>query len=381
MDLSFTPAQIALRRDIVDFARRELNAGLAERDRAHVFPRELWTRCAAAGIQGLPFPHEYGGGAADILTTMLAMEGLGYGCADGGLIFALNAQMWAVQMPIWTFGTEEQKRRSLPPLCAGRWIGAHAVSEPGSGSDTSSLATRAVRDGDGWTLDGAKIFVTNAPIADLFLIFATIDPARGFMGLTAFLVDKDTPGLSVGPPVEKLGLHTALMSEVVLDRCHVPSGALLGREGDGARVFASSMEWERGCLLASSIGSMERQLEQCIEHAKARRQFNRPIGKFQSVANKIVDMKVRLETSRLLLYRVGWLKTTDESAVIDAAIAKLHLSECWVQSCLDAIQIHGAYGYMAGLDLERDLRDSIAGRIYSGTSEIQRNIIAAQLGL
>jgi alkylation response protein AidB-like acyl-CoA dehydrogenase len=381
MDLSFTPEQLALRNEVVKFARRELNHDMAERDREQRFSREGWDKCAAMGIQGLPFPREYGGSAADIVTTMIGMEGLGYGCRDSGLIFAINAQMWAVQMPIWNFGTEAQKRKYLPRLCSGEWIGAHGMSEPGSGSDSSALATTATRRGDRWVLNGTKTFVTNAPIADVFVVFATTDRAKGFMGVTGFVVDQGTPGLTVGRPIEKMGLKTSPMAELVFENCEIPLDGLLGAEGGGTRVFSSSMEWERGCLLASSLGAMEHQLETCVEYSRSRRQFNRPIGKFQSVANKIVDMKVRLETSRLVLYRLAWRKSAGEEAVMDAAIAKLHLSESWVQSCLDAIQIHGGYGYTTEFELERDLRDSIAGRIYSGTSEIQRNIIAAQLGL
>jgi alkylation response protein AidB-like acyl-CoA dehydrogenase len=289
--------------------------------------------------------------------------------------------MWAVQMPIHEFGTPAQQEEYLPGLIRGDLIGAHGMSEPGSGSDSSALATTAEKRGERWVLNGTKTFVTNGPVADVFLIFATTNPALGFMGLTGFLVASGTPGLRVSAPIEKMGLKTSPMSEVILENCELPSGALLGREGGGANVFKSSMAWERGCLLASYIGAMERQLEMCVEYAKTRRQFNRPIGKFQSVANKLVDMKVRMETSRLLLYKVGWLKNGGEDAVMDAAVAKLHLSECWVASCLDAIQIHGGYGYMTEFELERDLRDAIGGRLYSGTSEIQRNIIASQLGL
>jgi alkylation response protein AidB-like acyl-CoA dehydrogenase len=255
------------------------------------------------------------------------------------------------------------------------------MSEPGAGSDSSSLTTSARRHGDRWLLNGTKTFVTNAPVADIFVVFAATDPGKGFMGITGFLIEASAPGLRVGPPIEKLGLRTSPMSELILEDCEVPNELLLGREGGGAKIFASSMEWERGCLLASYIGAMEHQLEVCIEYARNRRQFKRPIGKFQSVANKIVDMKVRLETARLLLYKVGWLKTAGQNAVLDAAMAKLWLSEAWVQSCLDAIQIHGGYGYTTAYELERDLRDSIGGRIYSGTSEIQRNIIAAELRL
>jgi alkylation response protein AidB-like acyl-CoA dehydrogenase len=381
MDLSFSPEQLALRAEIVRFARAELNDGLIERERSQELSRSGWKKCADMGLHGLPFSADHGCSDADIITTMLAMEALGYGCRDAGLIFALNAQMWAVQMPIHEFGTDAQKAKYLPGLIRGDLIGAHGMSEPGSGSDSSGLATTAEKRGERWVLNGTKTFVTNAPVADVFVVFATTNPALGFMGVTGFVLEKNTPGLRLSQPIEKMGLKTSPMSEVILENCEAPLDALLGREGGGASVFKSSMAWERGCLLASYIGAMERQLETCVEYARTRRQFNRPIGKFQSVANMIVDMKVRMETSRLLLYKVGWLKNTGEEAVIEAAIAKLYLSESWVQSCLDAIQIHGGYGYMTEFELERDLRDAIGGRLYSGTSEIQRNIIAAQLGL
>lgn len=381
MDFAFTPEQLAIRDAVAKFAARDLNSDLQQRDREQRFSLDGWRKCAAFGIHGMPFPQQYGGQDADILTTMLAMEGLGLSCKDSGLIFAINAQMWAVQMPIWKFGTSAQKDKYLPDLCGGATIGAHAMSEPGAGSDTAAIRTTAVKRGDRWVLNGAKTFVTNAPIADVFIIFATTNPAHGFMGVTGFIVEKGTAGLRVGNPLDKLGLKTSPMAEVFLDNCELPLDALLGAEGGGAAIFSASMEWERGCLLASYIGAMERQIQTCIEYARTRRQFNKSIGKFQSVANKIVDMKVRMETSRLALYKVAWLKSAGQDAVLDAAVAKLHLSECWVQSCIDAIQIHGGYGYMTEFEIERDLRDSIATRIYSGTSEIQRNIIAARLGL
>jgi hypothetical protein len=380
MDLSFSPEQLALRDEIAKFARQELNQGLIERDRDESFPKEEWLKCARFGIQGMPVPREYGGGEADIVTAMLAMEGLGYGCRDAGLIFGINAQMWAVQMPIQLFGTETQKQRHLPRLCNGESIGAHGMSEPGSGSDAMSLTTSAVQRGERWVLTGTKTFVTNAPVADVFVVFATTDPSKGFLGVTAFIVERGQPGLSTRH-ISKMGLRTSPMGEVVLDGCELPAEALLGRVGQGSQIFNASMEWERACILASNAGAMERQLEVCIEYVQSRKQFKRPIGKFQSVSNRIVDMKVRLETSRLLLYRVAWLKHSGQDAVMDAAIAKLYLSEAWVQSCLDAVQIHGGYGFTTEFELERDLRDSIGGRIYSGTSEMQRNIIASRLGL
>jgi alkylation response protein AidB-like acyl-CoA dehydrogenase len=381
VDFAFTPEQLEFKDAVARFAARELNDDLAQREKEQIFSRQNWDKCAAFGIHGLPFSREHGGQEVDIMTTMLAMEGLGLGCKDSGLIFAINAQMWAVQTPITDFGTEDQKRRYLPRLCRGEIIGAHAMSEPGAGSDTAAIRTTATRRGEGWVLNGSKTFVTNAPIADVFVVFATTNPDHGFMGVTCFIVEKGAPGLRVGNLLGKMGLKTSPMAEMFFDDCELPGDALLGTVGGGAAIFAASMEWERGCLLASCIGAMERQLQTCIDYARTRRQFNKAIGKFQSVANKIVDMKVRMETSRMALYKLAWLKSCGSDAVLDAAIVKLHLSECWVQSCLDAIQIHGGYGFMTEFEVERDLRDSVATRIYSGTSEMQRNIIAAKLGL
>jgi alkylation response protein AidB-like acyl-CoA dehydrogenase len=206
MDLSFGPEQLALRDEIVRFARSELNSDLISHDRDEVFPRENWAKCAQFGIPGLPFPKEYGGSEADIVSTMLAMEGLGYGCRDAGLIFGLNAQMWAVQMPIWLFGTEEQKRRYLPPLCSGERLGAHGMTEPDSGSDAMSLSTTAVRRGDAYVLNGAKTFVTNAPVADVFVVFASTDSTKGFLGVSAFVVERDRPGITT-QHISKMGLR------------------------------------------------------------------------------------------------------------------------------------------------------------------------------
>ena len=381
MHFDLSEDQREIKEGVVEFARKELNDDLVHRDQEHLFSREAWNKCAEMGIQGLPFPPEYGGGGADVLTTTLAMEGLGYGCKDNGLIFAINAQMWSVQMPIWQFGSEEQKQKYLTRMCSGEWIGAHGMTEPNSGSDAYSLSTTARKQGDTYVLNGSKTFVTNAPIADLFVIFASTDKTRGHMGISAFVLEKDFPGLAVSNEIRKMGLRTSPMAEVILEDCAVPVDNRLGPEGAGSTLFNSSMEWERACLLAGYLGAMERQLETCIRYAKERRQFKRPIAKFQAVANKIVDMKVRLETARLLLYKVAWLKQNEKNISLEAAMAKLHLSECWVQSCLDAIQIHGGYGYTTEFEVERELRDAVSSRIYSGTSEIQQNLIAFNLGL
>ena len=381
MDFAWSDEQLTFKNAVIEFARTRLNHGMIERDREGRFDRDLWRECATFGIQGLPFPEKYGGGDADIITTMLTMEGLGYGCLDNGLIFGMNAQMWSVQMPILKFGTEEQQEKYLQRLCAGEIIGAHGMSEPDSGSDAFGMRTRAERRGDGYVLNGTKTFVTNAPMCDLAVVFATVDPARKMLGVTGFLVDRDTPGFSVSHHIDKMGLRTSPMSELILEDCYVPASCRLGKEGMGSRIFNDSMEWERSCILGSNLGAMQRLLERCVQYARDRRQFGEPIGRFQSVSNRIVDMKVRLETARLLLYQVAWLKKMGRPAVMEAAMAKLYLSECFVQSGLDAVRTMGGYGYTTEYEVERDLRDAVGGTIYSGTSDIQRNIIARLLGL
>lgn len=381
MDFTWSESQRSYRSEMIHFAQYTLNEGLAERDRAEQFSYDSWQKCAQFGILGLSFPEEYGGAAMDVLTTMLCMEGLGYACRDNGLLFALNAQMWSVQHPIYEFGTAEQKARYLSRLICGEIIGAHGMSEPDAGSDAYSMHTRAMRCDGGYRLNGSKMFVTNAPVADLAIVFASTDPDKGSWGISAFLVERETPGFAVGRPIEKMGLRTALMGELILNDCYIPDANRLGPEGSGAQIFASSMEWERCCILATHIGAMEHQLEVCVRYARERKQFGQPIGKFQAVSNRLADMKVRLETARLLLYKVAWLKQQQKPAYMEAALAKLYLSEAFVQSSMDAIRIHGGYGYTTEFGLERDMRDAIGGTLYSGTSDIQRNIIARYLGL
>jgi alkylation response protein AidB-like acyl-CoA dehydrogenase len=280
-----------------------------------------------------------------------------------------------------TFGSQAQKDRFLPGLISGRIIGAHGMTEPDSGSDAYSLRTRAKKVTGGYILNGTKMFVTNAPVADMAIVFATQNAEVGRWAVSAFLVEKGAEGFSTSRDMQKMGMRTAPLGELVLQDCFVPEANLLGSEGAGGAVFESSMEWERSCILASQVGAMERQLEESIRYARDRKQFGQPIGKFQSVSNRIADMKVRLETARLMLYKVAWLKKTGQRAHMEAAIAKLYLSECFVHSSMDAIWNHGGYGYMSEGEIERDLRDAIGGTIYSGTSDIQRTIIARLMGL
>ena len=380
MDFAWNEEQAAFRKEVLRFAREELKDDVIARDHNEEFSRPLWEKCAKFGIQGLPIPTEYGGGGADILTTVCALEALGYGCHDNGLLFSINAHMWSSEIPIWNFGTEEQKRKYLPGLVSGG-LGLHAMTEPGSGSDAYSLKTRAERKGDRYILNGSKTFSSNAPNADVTIVFANLDPSRGPNGVTAFLVDKGTPGFTVGRKLHKMGLRTSPMAELALQDCEIPVENLLGKEFGGQAVFTSSMEWERICILASHLGAMQRIMETCVKYAKERKQFGEPIGKFPAIANKIADMDVRLETGRLALYKAAWMKSQGRHPLREASIAKLYVSEACVKSCLEAIQLHGGYGYMTEYELERELRDAVAGTIYSGTSEIHRVIIANMLGL
>ena len=381
MEFSLSAEQRELKEAAVAFARAKLNKDLANREASGEFPLEAWQACARFGIQGLPVPAELGGGGSDILTTVLVMEALGYGCQDNGLIFSLNAQMWSIELPLVNFGTPAQQQAYLPGLVSGDLIGVHAMTEPDSGSDAFSMRTQAEPVGDDYLLNGTKLYITNAPVADVVLVFAAHPGRPRQAGISAFLVDKGTPGFAVSRSLEKMGLRTSPMGEVVLADCLVPAGKRLGPEGAGMAIFNSSMGWERSCILASALGAMQRQLETCVSYARVRQQFGQPIGKFQGVAGKVADMYLRLEAARLLVYRAAWLAQQGKRAAAEAAAAKLVTSEAWVESSLDAIQIHGAYGYMKEAGIERDLRDAVAGTIYSGTSEIQRVILSRMLGL
>lgn len=381
MNLDPTPEQQTYCETIREFAGDELNENLVERDEAREFSRDLWQRCADVGLTGLTIDEKWGGQGADALTAALAMEALGYGCRDNGLIFSLNAHLWSAATPIARFGTDEQKQRWLRGLCDGSLIGVQGMTEPESGSDAFALETTATKDGDGWILNGTKTFITNAPIADLFVIFASTDPSKGWAGLVAFIVERSTPGLSIGPPVRKMGLHTSPMAELHFDECRVGGDQVLGKVGNGMMIFNHSMDWERSMILAPAVGTMQRQVDESVNYARTRQQFGQPISQFQAVSHRIVDMAVRTRAARNLLYEMAWMKQQGRPTPIESSMVKLFVSEAWTASSLDYIEVHGALGYMADSGIERDLRDAIGSRIYSGTSDIQRNLIARQLGL
>jgi alkylation response protein AidB-like acyl-CoA dehydrogenase len=381
LDFAWSEEQQDFRKEVIRFAKTELADDMIERDRDEAFSRDLWDKCAKFGIHGLPIPQQYGGGGADILTTVCGLEALGYGCKDNGLLFTINAHMWSSEIPILSFGTEKQKEHYLPKLVSGEWVGVHAMTEPTSGSDAYAMRARAERKGDRYVINGSKTFITNAPMADMVIVFANLDPSKGKAGVTGFIVDKGTPGFSISKKLHKMGLRTSPMAELALVDVEVPLENLLGKEGGGSAIFTASMEWERICIMSAKLGAMQRLLETSTKYAQERQQFGQAIGKFPAIANKIAHMDMRLEASRLLLYRAAWLKSQGRHPLREASIAKLYIADAYVQTALDAIQIHGGYGYMTEYQIERELRDAISGKIYSGTSEIQEMIIAGFHGL
>lgn len=382
MNFDLNDEQRALREEIIAFAKVELSPGAAERDEQHAFARELWQKCGEMGLQGLPVPEEYGGSGADPLTTVIALEALGYGCDDGGLVFAICAHMLACVIPVWKHATEEQKRRYLPDLCSGKLIAVNAMTEPESGSDAFNMKTRAVADGDDFIITGVKTFSSNGPVADIAVVYARTDPNKGFMGgVTAFLVERGARGFKCGQTFKKMGLRTCPIGELVFEDVRVPKSAVIGQVGGGGPIFNQSMEWERACLVGAHLGAMERLLEQSVDYAKTRTSFGQRIGAYQAVSHRIADMKVRLEAARLLAYRTATRLETSRAVGFDAAMTKLFVSEALVESAFDAVRTLGGYGIMTEYGAERALRDSVAGTLYSGTNDMQRNIIARWLGL
>ncbi len=382
MDFSWTAQQIALWDDICQFARTELPTDdLFQRDHNGTFVQADWQRCASKGLFGLALPQTYGGSGFDLVTTIHALEALGYGCPNNGFTLAVNGQTWSVAMPILRFGTEAQRERYLPRLVNGTLKGAHAVTEPEVGSDVFGLTTTATPTTGGYLLNGRKTFIGMGPIADVFVLFATVNPQHGRWGITAFIVDAKSSGLSQEAPRDKMGLRTEPMGDVYLENVFVPEENRLGREGAGASIFNAAMTYERSFIFTSHIGSMARQLDQTISYVTTRKQGGQPIGKYQSVSNRIADMKVRLEMARAFLYKAAWMIDHGEDATLQSAMTKLVLSELFVANSLDAVRSYGGRGYLGEVGVERDLRDAIGGVLYAGTSDIQRNLIAGLLGL
>jgi len=381
VDFELTEEQKLWRDTIIEFSRKELVYDLDDLERSGAFPWAAWRKCAEMQLMALPFAEEYGGCGADFVTTVVTLNALGYACKDAGLVHALATQLLC-GLQLQQFGSEELKAKYLPALCRGEKVFAQAITEPGAGSDALSMRTRGVKSAQGYTLNGSKTFITNGPMADVVIVFAVTDPEKKTLGgISCLIVEQGMAGFQQNQPLQKLGLKTLQNGELFFDQCQVAADHLLGREGQGAILFNESMEWERSLLPAAHLGTMERILEISVKYAKERKTFGQTIGSFQAVSGKLSRMKVNIELAKGILYRCATLKDSKRRASLESSICKLFISESLKQACLDAVQLHGGYGYMCEYEIERDLRDSIAATIYSGTSEIQHNIIARLMGL
>lgn len=381
MDFAWSSQQRELYGAAVEAARRmPARSGGTEGD-DDGFSAEAWQAASEFGLAGLDVPAEYGGLGLDCLTTARVLEGFGAGCRDLGLLFSTAAHLFACCGPIVRAGSPALREHLLPRLARGATIGASAITESEAGSDVLALRTLASPDGDGYRINGQKTLVTNAPVADVTVVYARTEPDGGYLSLSAFAVERDTPGFHAGEAFEKIGLRGSPTGSVYLQDSPVPRECLLGAEGQGALIFRAAMQVERACLFAAYLGAMARQLEQVLRFARERRQFGRAIGKNQAISHRIVDMKLRLEAARMLVYRACWLLDQGDDATLEASLAKLAVSEAAIQSGLDAIQVHGGLGVVSEAGIDLALRDALPGTIVSGTSEIQRDIVAARLGL
>jgi alkylation response protein AidB-like acyl-CoA dehydrogenase len=381
VDPRLTDEQQAFYDSVRAFALEHVEPGIVDRDRAGTWDEKIWAKCAEFGLAGLPVPEEYGGSGADVLTTGLALEALAYGGRDAGLNLSLGAHLTIGCMPIALHGTEEQKQRWLPELASGETVGAFAITEPEAGSDTAGMKTSARREGDTFVLNGTKTFITNGSLADVVTVVARTDPdGPAGTAFTAFLVEKGTPGFTVSKELKKLGNRTSPTVELSFQDVEVHESAILGAEGTALwAVGFECFDWERTCMIASAVGGMHRDLDESVRYAKEREAFGKPIGRFGAIQHKLAQMRIRLETARLLQRQAAWLKDHGMEHQMEASMAKAYVGEAAVQSALDAIQLHGGWGYVDEFHVERSLRDAKLATIGGGTTEIQEMVIARML--
>lgn len=382
-EFALTAAQETLKAEARAFAERNLGADLAARDAVGAEGedgwRADWEALADYGIfKALNAPDD-GGAGQDILSVVARLEGLGEGSADNGLLLNIAAQLFAIQEPLRSFGRAAQRAAYLPGLGDGSRIGAYALTEPVSGSEAMALQTTAEKRDGGYVLNGEKCLIGMAPVADVIVVFASTAPAHKHWGISVFVVEGEDKGLVRLPADEKLGLRTMPLGGLRFEDCWIPEDRLIGKEGAGQSIFQHSMLWERCLILAGHVGAMARQLRVTTDFAKTRDVFGKAIIGHQSVANRLADMALRLETSRLMQYRAAAAMEAGTATASLAAMTNLHISEAFLASSLDAVRIHGGKGFLTGQGPEMDLRDSVGGVIYSGTSDIQRQIIASML--
>ncbi len=377
MNFGLTEEQQMFRETVYKYAKNEIVDLCEEADLNAEFSTEIWQKLGAMGLLGLPFPEEYGGSGADVVTCCIAGEALGHAGVDSGHTLAMGAHTYLCTDTLYQHATEEQKMRYIPKLATGEWIGCMGLTEPGAGSDAASMQATAVKKGDRWILNGSKTFITNAPVADLCVVYATVDKSKKHGGVSAFIVEKGFKGFSTGKPFHKMGVRASTTSEVFLEDCEVPEENLLGEVGAGFAYAHQTLEWDRSALLAPYVGGMMFMIEECARYATEREQFGKPIKKFQAIQHKLADMKVTMEAAKLAVYRVASLKDAGYPLNhLQASIAKAFVGDWGMKMASEAVQIFGGYGYIHEYPVERMLRDAKLAQIGGGTSEVQRLIIS-----
>ncbi|MCB1179694.1 MAG: acyl-CoA dehydrogenase family protein [Leptospiraceae bacterium] len=381
MNFELDPDIIEFRENIKSFSKKEIYPSTEERDISGDWDLNLWKKMGEIGLLGLSIPEEYGGQGASCLMTSIAHEAFAEGSEDGGLALALGAHAIIGTMPIVFCGTEFQKKKYLPKLATGEYTSGLGLTEPSSGSDAAgSMETRAVKKGDRYILNGSKMFITNGPVGDVFIVMAVTEKSRGAMGISVFIVEKDFKGFKVGKKLNKMGMRTSQTSELIFEDMEVPEENRIEKENSGfVRVGRATLEWERTVLVAASIGSMQSMIDNAIRYAKQREQFGKPIIRFQAIQEKIALSKMKLDAARLLIYKSAIKKDKGEAAPLESSIAKLYATEAAIQVSYDMGQVYGGYSFIHEYPIERAYRDSRLGTLGAGTSEVMKSIIAAYL--
>lgn len=376
MNLQFTEEQLMMRDMVRDFAKNEIEPFI-ERMEAGEFPRDILKKMGELGLMGITAPEAYGGSEMDFTSYIIAIHELSKVSAVVGVILSVHTSVGT--NPILYFGNEEQKSKYVTKLATGEYLGAFCLTEPSAGSDASALKTRAVKDGDHYVLNGSKIFITNGGEADVYIVFASTDPDKGSRGISAFIVEKDYPGLVIGKDEHKMGLHGSRTVQLTFEDMRVPAENLLGVEGEGFKIAMANLDVGRIGIAAQSLGIAEAAYEAAVEYAKERVQFGKPIAAQQGVGFKLADMATNIEAAKLLVYRAANLRAQGLSCGQEASMAKLFASKTAVETTIEAIQVHGGYGYTEDYPVERYFRDAKITEIYEGTSEIQRLVISKGL--
>ncbi|MGX9707073.1 MULTISPECIES: acyl-CoA dehydrogenase [Laceyella] len=366
-----------MRKMVREFALQEVAPSAGERDEEERFDRSIFDKMGELGLTGIPFPEQWGGAGADYLSYVIAVEELSRVCGSIGV--TLSAHISLASWPIYKFGTDEQKERFLKPLAEGSKLGAYGLTEPGSGSDAAGMKTTAVRDGDDYILNGNKIFITNGGEAEIYVVFAVTDPTKKHKGITAFIVEKGTPGFSIGKKEKKLGIRSSPTTEIIFEDCRIPASQRLGEEGQGFKIAMMTLDGGRNGIAAQALGIAQGAFDAARDYAKERKQFGQPLSKLQAIQFKLADMATQIEAARLLTYQAAWCESEGLPYGKASAMAKLYAGDIAMQVTTEAVQIFGGYGYTREYPVERMMRDAKITQIYEGTNEIQRVVIANYL--